>query len=155
MDRDLHYARDLGVSGAAGPEYLSAASVRQTGPRFYQLLALGVWLGLAYGFLEALQFFVLGLVPGALAWRNGNSVPVFLVAPAFYAVCYALVAVIIATGTRVQSTWRWDIVLAALLVSFSGYLGASLQGQLFSPWVSVILGIGMGAVKKYKKGQRV
>ncbi len=146
MDRDLHHARDLGVSGAAGPEYLSAGSVRQTGPRFYQLLALGVWLGLAYGFLEALQFFVLGLVPGALAWRNGNSVPVFLVAPAFYAVCYALVAVIIATGTRVQSTWRWDIVLAALLVSFSGYLGASLQGQLFSPWVSVILGIGMGAV---------
>ncbi|NNG15079.1 MAG: sulfatase [Gemmatimonadales bacterium] len=118
----------------------------QIGPHFSQLLALGVWLGLAYGFLEALEFFVLGLVPGALAWRNGNSAPVFLVAPAFYAACYLLVAVIVALVSRLVPRWRWDIVLAAVLVTLSGYLGASLQGQIFSPLASVILGLGMGAV---------
>ncbi len=134
------------MSPLAGPEHKSTSPARQMGPRFSELLALGVWLGLAYGFLEALEFFVLGLVPGALAWRNGNSAPVFLVAPAFYAACYLVVAMIVALVSRVGSRWRWDIMLAASLVTVSGYLGASLQGQLFSPLVSVILGLGMGAV---------
>jgi arylsulfatase A-like enzyme len=57
-----------------------------------------------------------------------------------------MVAGIVAVASRVRSHWRWDIVLAAILTALSGYLGASLQGQLFSPVVSVILGLGVGAV---------
>ncbi len=129
------------MTGAVG-----AREPRQSGVRPSHLLALGAWLGLAYGFLEALEFFVLGLVPGALAWRNGNSAPVFLVAPAFYMALYAFLGLLTALLSRARPQWRWDIILAAALVTLSGYLGASLQGQLFSPMVSVILGVGMGAV---------
>ncbi len=129
------------MTGAVG-----AREPRPSGVRPSHLLALGAWLGLAYGFLEALEFFVLGLVPGALAWRNGNSAPVFLVAPALYMVFYAFVGLLAVLLSRARPQWRWDIILAAALVTLSGYLGASLQGQLFSPMVSVILGVGMGAV---------
>lgn len=129
------------MTGAVG-----AREPRPSGVRPSHLLALGAWLGLAYGFLEALEFFVLGLVPGALAWRNGNSAPVFLVAPAFYMAFYAFLGLLTALLSRARPQWRWDTILAAALVTLSGYLGASLQGQLFSPMVSVILGVGMGAV---------
>ncbi len=127
-----------------GPSELAVRN--RAGLGFIKLVVLGAWLGLAYGFLEALEFFVLGLVPGALAWRNGNAAPVFLVAPAFYLVAFGLLAVVVAACSLVRPRWRWDIVLTALLVTIAGYLGASLQGQLFSPLVSVILGVGMGTV---------
>jgi arylsulfatase A-like enzyme len=106
------------------------------------LLILGAWLGIAYGLLEGLEFTALGFVPGALAWRSGNAPRVLWVAPLVYGLAFTIVAALVAMVARVARRIDWAPVLFFVLAAAGGYLGASLQGELFSPWSSALLGVG-------------
>jgi len=111
-----------------------------------ELLLLTLFLGLGYGLAEAVIVLVFSLIPGALAWRTGNSAPVLLAAPAFYAVAYLPIGFLAVGLNRLIPRVPWDEVLVALLGALSGYLAASLQGGIFSPLAALLLGLGTGAV---------
>ncbi|MFQ5745774.1 MAG: sulfatase [Gemmatimonadota bacterium] len=110
------------------------------------VLALGLWLGLAYGLLEGLEFTVLGAIPGALSWRTGNSLQVLWVAPIVYGVGYAAFSLPFAALARVRRGVRWELPQTFLLVTFSAFLGATLLGRILSDLSALVLAIGFGAV---------
>jgi arylsulfatase A-like enzyme len=115
---------------------------------------MGLWLGLAYGFVEALEACVLGLIPGALAWRNGNSPDILWVAPLFYAVVFLVVAAAFGGLTFPFPRIKWDVPLVFVLICTGAYLAASLQGQVFAPWACGLLGLGLGWQLTRQYGQR-
>ncbi len=111
---------------------------------FREFVTVGLWIGLAYGFAEAIESCLLGLYPGALSWRSGNAPRVLWVAPIVYAVAATMLALLFYAVSR----WarRWDWVRAFVFIALAGgcYLGARLQGQLFAPWASLLLALGIG-----------
>lgn len=105
---------------------------------------MGAWLGLAYGLLEGLESTFLALVPGALAWRTGNSPQVLWFAPLFYALAFLVPAALLAGLARAFRRPPWDLLLVFLLAGAGTYLAAILQGQVFSEVASLVLGLGVG-----------
>jgi arylsulfatase A-like enzyme len=113
---------------------------------FAELLRLGAWCGLTYGFIEAIESGLLSLIPGALSWRTGNSAEVFWFAPLFYLVATVLLALAIALASRIFRLRRPDVILLVMVAFGGGYLAAQLQGQIFSRLTSVILAAGIAVV---------
>ena len=109
-----------------------------------QLLIVGLWLGLAYGFAEAAEFCLLGLVPGALSWRNGNSTRILWVAPIVYGIVGATLALVVCGLAIVVRRVDWTKVFVFVALVGGTYLGARLQGQIFAPWASLLLALGIG-----------
>jgi len=110
-----------------------------------QILVLGLFLGLVYGFAEAAANGVFSLVRGALSWRSANAAPIVWVAPLGYATAFGLIGVIAAALARIAPRRSWDSALVMILVSLGTYLLGTLQGQLVSDLAAVILGLGTGA----------
>ena len=109
-----------------------------------QLLVVGLWLGLAYGLAEAVEFCLLELVPGALSWRNGNSTRILWVAPIVYGIVGAALALVVCGLAVVVRRVDWTKVLVFVALVGGAYLGARLQGQIFAPWASLLLALGIG-----------
>lgn len=108
------------------------------------LLALGLWIGLAYGLAEGLEVSLLRLIPGALSWRNGNSAYVLWVAPLFYAVVFTFLALVAAGLSRLARTLPWDAVLVFITLTLGAFLGLTLPGKPFSDFAAAILSLGLG-----------
>ena len=124
------------MSGS-GPTNASADPLRS-------FLVAGLWLGLAYGLAEAAEFCLLSLIPGALSWRSGNALPILWVAPLVYGVVGSALALVFRALT--MATRRIDWMKAFVFVALVGaaYLGARVQGEIFAPWASAILAVGIG-----------
>ncbi len=112
--------------------------------RTRHLLVVGLWLGLAYGLAEAIEFSVLALIPGALSWRNGNSTRILWVAPIVYGVVGLASALLISGLARVMERVDWTRIFVFVALVGGAYLGARLQGQIFAPWASLLLALGIG-----------
>ena len=125
------------------PERANIAAIpRQPPLRIFVLLGLGG--GLAYGFLEALEFMLLSLIPGALAWRSGNASQVLWVAPLLYAPIGLLLGVLFFLLSRVIRGTDWVRVFVFVMLTGGTFLGAMLQGQVFSTLASILLALGIG-----------
>ena len=112
--------------------------------RLRPLLIAGLWLGLAYGLAEAVEFCLLELVPGALSWRNGNSPRVLWVAPIIYGIVGVVLALVFSGLAVVMRRVDWTKVFVFVALTGGAYLGARLQGQIFAPWASLLLALGIG-----------
>ncbi|HXE57982.1 MAG TPA: sulfatase [Gemmatimonadales bacterium] len=107
---------------------------------------LGTWLGLAYGFVEAGQFMLLALVPGALSWRTGNSAHVLWVAPLVYAAAFGALGLLVDGAARVWRRGWWETALVSGLALLGAYLAGSLQGQILSGTAAAVLAAGIASV---------
>lgn len=113
--------------------------------RSRNVLALGLWLGLAYGLIEAAEVIALGFIPGALSWRIGNSITIFWFAPVFYGTVFALVALPVAGLARLVPRVSWDSILVPALVAWGAYLAARLHPEILAPWTATLFALGVGA----------
>jgi arylsulfatase A-like enzyme len=129
---------------ALGSDVTPTAATMQPVHCLRSFLVAGLWLGLAYGLAEAAEFCLLGLVPGALAWRSGNALPIVWVAPVVYAFVGLALAMLFWALTL--ATRRVDGMKVFVFVMLVGgaYLGARLQGQIIAAWASLILALGIG-----------
>jgi arylsulfatase A-like enzyme len=109
-----------------------------------EFLIVGLSLGLAYGLAEAIESCLLGLYPGALSWRSANSPRVLWVAPIVYAIASIVLALTFYAMSRWIRRWDWTRVFVFVALVGGGYLGARLQGQIFAPWASLLLALGIG-----------
>lgn len=109
-----------------------------------KFLILGAWLGLVYGFLEAAESYLLGLYPGALAWRSGNSARILWVAPIVYGIAGTALALVFHALSRSVRRGDWTVAFVFVAVGTGAYLGAMLQGDVFSWWASLLLALGIG-----------
>jgi arylsulfatase A-like enzyme len=111
------------------------------------LLRIGLWAGLVAGLVEGLEWLVLGLVPGALSWRTGNSVYAIWMAPLVMgAAGLGAGAVAWALARLSRRTEGWDTGLVALVTFAGAYLTATLQGQIFSEIAALLLAGGVTTV---------
>ncbi|MEO8305751.1 MAG: sulfatase [Betaproteobacteria bacterium] len=108
-----------------------------------KFLILGLWLGLVYGFLEAAESCLLGLYPGALAWRSGNSARILWVAPIVYGIAAAALALVFHALSRVVRGLDWTVAFVFVVLVAGTYFGARLQGDVFSWWASLLLALGI------------
>ena len=117
------------------------------------LLGFGLWLGLAFGFLEAGHALAAFLVPGALDWQTATGLPVLWVAPIFYGAVFAGIGLVAALGSVVLPRLSWDILLLAVLAFFGGVLATLMHPVLFSRITAVIIGLGAAAtaIRVYRK----
>jgi arylsulfatase A-like enzyme len=114
-----------------------------------RLLLIALWTGLVYGVTEGLIYIVFSFVPGALAWRSGNSPRILWVAPLVYVPVFFAVALIAAVIGRAVRRLDVESGLFFTLVVIAGFLAAMLQGQLLSPLASVLLALGV-AVQAFR-----
>lgn len=111
------------------------------------LLRIGLWVGLVAGLVEGLEWLVLGLVPGALSWRTGNSAYAIWVAPLVMgAAGLGAGAVAWALARLSRRAEGWDTGLVALVTFAGAYLTATLQGQIFSEIAALLLAGGVTTV---------
>jgi len=108
------------------------------------LALFGLWLGLVYGLIEALEAMLWTLIPGGLSWQNGTAPPILWVAPLVYGVAFGLVGLLVAGLSKLLPRVRWDLVLVFLLVVSGAYLATSLQGLILDQRACVLLGLGFG-----------
>lgn len=106
-------------------------------------LLVGSWLGLAYGFAEAIEFSLFGLVPGGLSYRNGNSARVLWVAPIVYVVVVTTLSLLFYGLRRLIRNVDWLKLFVFAILAGGCYLGVSLQGQIFSRVASLLLALGI------------
>ena len=105
-------------------------------------LLVGSWLGLAYGFAEAIEFCLFDLVPGAVSYRNGNTPRVLWMAPLVYVVAVTTLSLLFYGLRRLIRNVDWVKLLVFLtLVAGGCYLGVSLQ--IFSRVASLLLALGI------------
>ena len=117
------------------------------GPSATTLLRLGLWLGLVVGLVEGVEWLALGLIPGALSWRTGNSAFAIWMAPLLMGtVGLALGALVALAGAVVRGAWWWDLGLVGLVTFPGAYLVATLQGQVFSEVAALLLATGVTTV---------
>ena len=93
------------MSAVGPPSPAMAGNPRSGGIR--EFVVVGAWLGLAYGFAEAVESCLLSLYPGALSWRSGNSPRVLWVAPIVYASSATLRALFCYGLSRAIRRWDW------------------------------------------------
>ena len=122
----------------------SAPPVGQTVGRYVRGMALlGIWLGLLYGFVEALEIAALSLVPGALSWRTGNNLNILWFAPLFYGLVGAAGAVVAAGPTAAARRVPWDAVLVFSYILAGAYLAGSLVGRVVADWALAVFALGV------------
>ena len=107
------------------------------------LLMMGLWLGVSYGILEAVEVMTLGLVPGALSWRNANTAQILWLAPVFYGLLFAMAGGLLALLARALPRVPWDRVLFFVAVVAAVFLASNVHSRLFSPIAALILGAGV------------
>lgn len=120
---------------------MSSPAPRAYGVRSF--LLAGLWLGLVYGLAEAAEFCLLGLVPGALAWRSGNALPIVWVAPIVYAIVGLALATLFWALTFAARRVDWMKAFVFVMLAGGAYLGARVQGQIIAAWASLILALGI------------
>lgn len=103
-------------------------------------------MGLAYGLLEGLEFFALGLVPGALSWLNGNSAYALWFCPLFYGALYGAVGGLVAAPAVRWHRIPWDSGLVFALGALSTFLALTLPGRVLADWGAAILAMGVASV---------
>jgi arylsulfatase A-like enzyme len=113
--------------------------------RISPLVELSLALGLAFGFVEALEVVALSLVPGALTWFSGNTAYITWVAPLVYGIAFALIGVLFSILVRVAPRIRWDSGAVFLMLGLSIFLAVSLPGRLASDVHSAIIALGVAA----------
>jgi arylsulfatase A-like enzyme len=111
-----------------------------------RVLLVGVGLGLAYGLLEGLAFFALGLVPGVLTWLNGNSAYALWFCPVFYGTVYGALGCLVAIPALGWRRVPWDSGLAFVLGALSVFLALTLPGRVLPDWSAAILAAGISSV---------
>ncbi len=118
-----------------------------------RLCLLGLWLGMVYGLVEAAEFMALSLVPGALAWRNGNASQVVWVAPLVYGALFALAGLTAGLAARLTPRVNWEQVTIFVLVFAGAYFAGTLQGQLLSNLSALILstGVALTALRLFRR----
>lgn len=121
-----------------------------------RLLLLGLWLGLAYGLLEAAGFVVLSLIPGALSWRTGSSIQILWVGPLVYAAAFTVITLALAGLAALTERVRplpWDAITVAVLGFVAAFLFATLQGQILSDLAAAVLALGIAteATRQYRR----
>jgi len=107
------------------------------------MVALGLWLGLAYGLAEATVVLLLGLIPGALAWRTGNSANILWFAPLFYGTVFLGLGALFAFGSRLLPRVRWDTGLVLVTVWLGGWLGLTVREGPLADWAAALLALGI------------
>lgn len=107
------------------------------------LVFLGAWLGCLYGFIEAFEVAGLGLVPGALSWRTGNSLDILWFAPLFYTLVGTAVAGIFAVLAVLIRRVPWDLLLVFGYVIAGAYLAGALVGRVVADWALAIFALGV------------
>lgn len=120
------------------------------------LLRLGLWLGLVSGLVEGLEWVVLGLIPGALSWRAGNSVYAAWMAPLVMG-CLGLAIGLLVLGLSrvIRRPCAWDVGLVSVVTFTGAYLTATLQGQVFSEVAALLLAGGVTTViTRWYRGDR-
>lgn len=126
----------------AGPAPVSARA-----PSATDLLRLGLWLGLVVGLVEGVEWLALGLIPGALSWRTGNSSYAIWMAPLVMGTLgLALGAMAALAAAPARQPRRWDLGLVGLVTFLGAYLVATLQGQVFSEVAALLLAAGVTTV---------
>ncbi len=111
-----------------------------------QLVRLGLWLGLVVGLVEGIEWILLGLIPGALSWRTGNSAYGVWMAPVVMGVVGLAAGALVALLSRLGRGRGWDAGLVAGVTFLGAYLVATLQGQVFSELAAVLLAGGVTTV---------
>src|SRR4026209_692071 len=104
----------------------------------------GLWLGLVYGVIEALEAMLWTLIPGGLSWQNGTAPPILWVAPLVYGAAFGLIGILVAGLSKLLPRVRWDLVLVFLLVATGAYLATSLQRLILDERACLLLGLGFG-----------
>jgi len=117
------------------------------------LALFGLWLGLVYGMIEALEAMLWTLIPGGLSWQNGTAPPILWVAPLVYGAAFGLIGLLVAGLSKLLPRVRWDLVLVFLLVAVGAYLATSLQGLILDQRACLLLGLGFGVAltRMYRK----
>jgi len=111
-------------------------------------LRIGLWIGLVAGLVEGVEWLALGLVPGALSWRTGNSAYAVWVAPLVMGAVGLVAGAVAGALARLTAPRRipWDTGLVAVLTFTGAYLAATLQGQIFSEVAALLLAGGIATV---------
>jgi len=109
------------------------------------LLALGLFLGLVYGFIEGGEVSLLRLIPGALSWRTGNSSYVLWFAPLFYALCFGALTLVIALVAMLAPRLSWQSVAVFLFSALGAFLALTLPGRPLSDLAAGVLALGAAA----------
>lgn len=111
------------------------------------LLRLGLWLGLICGLVEGVEWVLLGLIPGALSWRAGNSVYAAWMAPVVMGTL-GLGLGLLGLGLKrmIRRPLAWDVGLVSVVTGVGAYLTATLQGQVFSELAALVLAGGVTTV---------
>jgi len=120
------------------------------------LLRLGLWLGLVSGLVEGLEWVLLGLIPGALSWRTGNSVYAAWMAPAVMGILgLGLGLLVLGLARMIRRPLAWDAGLVSVVTFAGAYLTATLQGQVFSEVAALLLAAGVTtAITRWYRGDR-
>jgi arylsulfatase A-like enzyme len=103
----------------------------------------GLWLGLVYGLIEALEVQILRLIPGILSWRTGNSSNVMWVAPVTYGAAFAIVALVLWAMTRPLRARVADVVLAFVALALGAFFALTLPGLVFVDLAGSLLAVGV------------
>ncbi len=142
VSAELEPMTDPTVSSASGAGLVPPGGATRS-PGWRTFVTLGIVMGITYGLLEALEACVLSLVPGALAWRSGNSARILWVAPIAYGCVGLALGLVFFALSRVVRAVDWIRVFVFAALVGGGFLGAMLQGQVFSPLASILLALGL------------
>ncbi len=121
-------------------------SEKRPASRVTTLLGIGLLVGLVYGSIEAVEAYTLSLIPGALTWRNGNAEMALVFMPLFYGLLYLLLSLPVVLLALLLRRIPWDLLWIVVLSGCSAYFAAELQGEIFSGYTSIIIGLGVAAV---------
>ncbi len=111
------------------------------------LARIGLWLGLVCGLVEGLEWVLLGLIPGALSWRTGNSAYAAWMAPVVMGLLGLGLGLLGLGLARIgRRSLAWDVGLVAVVTFLGAYLVATLQGQVFAELAALLLGAGVSTV---------
>ncbi|HEX7123869.1 MAG TPA: sulfatase-like hydrolase/transferase [Gemmatimonadaceae bacterium] len=114
---------------------------------------LGVWLGLLYGYIEGVEIVVLGLVPGALAWRTGNSPDLLWFGPPFYGVVGLVLSLPFAAAASLGMRRGIERAMVFLYLLGGAWLAGSIAGNVIAPWAiaAVALGIAVQGTRLFER----
>jgi arylsulfatase A-like enzyme len=113
-------------------------------PSARQLIAIAVWLGLAYGLIEAAALRSLAFVPIAAAPLNGTTFDILWFDPLVYAAVFAAIAVLILVLRTRRPSVDWERALVFLLISLGVFLIVDFQDHRLANYASAVIGAGAG-----------
>ena len=136
---------------------MAQPSLRSTARPFSWFFIAAFSLALICGLFEALETLLLSTKPGMLGWKTGNSIQVLIAAPVVYALIYLIAAVPFAVISRLESGIAWDAAMVWSLLVLFGYSATTLLRAWFSPFASLMLGLGLatGLTRLYLAGREL